>query len=188
MLQISLVVSHPSGGKATTVKAVVDTGAAHSILPASLLTGLGIEPSEQYCFTRADGSRVSYGCGSARFHIAGGEWQCPVLFGPENAFVLGRSTRAIFNLEVDPAGIRLRLVKRLPLHPGAQPPASDSTRDAAASVLQIFNEIHRNMPEGAFDGLPTDGARNYKHYLYGWPKEDEREQPPAPDGQLYPAS
>ena len=42
------------------------------------------------------------------------------------------------------------------------------------SILDMFDELHRSMPEGALDGLPTDGARNYKHYLYGWPKETER--------------
>lgn len=46
--------------------------------------------------------------------------------------------------------------------------------ETAPSILDIFDAIHRSMPEGAFDNLPTDGARNYKHYLYGWPKEDER--------------
>lgn len=46
--------------------------------------------------------------------------------------------------------------------------------EAAPSILDIFDAIHRSMPEGAFDDLPTDGGRNYKHYLYSWPKEDER--------------
>lgn len=46
--------------------------------------------------------------------------------------------------------------------------------DTAPSILDIFDEIHRSMPEGAFDEFPPDGAQNYKHYLYGWPKEDER--------------
>ena len=46
--------------------------------------------------------------------------------------------------------------------------------ETAQSILELFDEIHRSMPENAFDDFPTDGARNYKHYLYGWPKEDER--------------
>ena len=38
------------------------------------------------------------------------------------------------------------------------------------SILEMFDEIHRSMPDGAFDEFPTDGAANLKHYLYGWPK------------------
>lgn len=45
--------------------------------------------------------------------------------------------------------------------------------DDAPSILDIFDEIHRSIPEEAFDALPSDGATNLKHYLYGWPKEEE---------------
>ena len=43
------------------------------------------------------------------------------------------------------------------------------------SVLRIIDEIHKSAPESAWDHMPTDGARNYKHYLYGHPKEEEEE-------------
>ena len=56
---------------------------------------------------------------------------------------------------------------------GAAGNAGPSAGKAGESVLEMFDRIHREMPEGAFDGMPTDGARNYKHYLYGWPKDDE---------------
>ena len=55
------------------------------------------------------------------------------------------------------------------------PPGEPTSGNAAQSVLEMFDEIHRSMPEGAFDALPTDGARNYKHYLYGFPKEDDEQ-------------
>ncbi len=55
-----------------------------------------------------------------------------------------------------------------------EPPSGEPTSDnAGQSILEMFDEIHRSMPEGAFDELPTDGARNYKHYLYGFPKEED---------------
>ena len=41
------------------------------------------------------------------------------------------------------------------------------------SVLRIFDRIHKSTPESAWADMPTDGARNYKHYLYGFPKEEE---------------
>ena len=45
--------------------------------------------------------------------------------------------------------------------------------ETAPSILEMFDRIHRNAPEGAFDELPTDLSANLKHYLYGFPKDDE---------------
>ena len=39
------------------------------------------------------------------------------------------------------------------------------------SFLEMVDRIHRSVPASAYDNLPTDGAKNYKHYLYGFPKE-----------------
>ena len=39
------------------------------------------------------------------------------------------------------------------------------------SVLEMFQEIRESAPEVNWDELPSDGAKNYKHYLYGHPKE-----------------
>ena len=55
----------------------------------------------------------------------------------------------------------------------AAPAVKTPTGNAGQSILEMFDEIHRSMPEGAFDDLPTDGSRNYKHYLYGFPKEED---------------
>jgi hypothetical protein len=42
---------------------------------------------------------------------------------------------------------------------------------AGESVLEIFREIRESVSDAAYDDMPPDGARNYKHYLYGWPRE-----------------
>ena len=39
-------------------------------------------------------------------------------------------------------------------------------------LLEMFDEIHRSMPEDALEALPSDGAENYKHYIYGWSREN----------------
>ncbi len=39
-------------------------------------------------------------------------------------------------------------------------------------LLQRLRKIRESVPASAWDGVPTDGARNYKHYLYGHPKVD----------------
>ena len=40
------------------------------------------------------------------------------------------------------------------------------------NALEIADRVRRSGPVDAFDNLPTDGAQNYRHYLYGHPKED----------------
>ncbi len=39
------------------------------------------------------------------------------------------------------------------------------------SILEIFRKSRESFPDAAYDDLPSDGSKNYKHYLYGWPKE-----------------
>ena len=92
-----------SDGELTPVTALVDTGAAHSVMPESLLTRLGLTPIEYRPDTIADGSEVGYGYGMARFGIEGREFPCPVIFGTEDQFLLGATTLQIFNLMVDPS-------------------------------------------------------------------------------------
>ena len=89
------------------VTALVDTGAAHSVMPDSLLGQHGISPLEYRPFTIADGSEVEYGYGMALLGIEGREFPCPVIFGAEGQFFLGATTLQIFNLMVNPLEERL---------------------------------------------------------------------------------
>ena len=41
------------------------------------------------------------------------------------------------------------------------------------SVLEMFERLRNSVPPDTWDGLPTDGAKNIDHYLYGAPKEEE---------------
>ena len=107
MFKAPIGVGHPDGGDLYQVDAIVDTGAAHSMLPASLLSGLNIAPRHELGFILADGSRVRYGYGIARFHIDGEELPCAVIFGPDDNYLLGASALEMFNLLVDPGGERL---------------------------------------------------------------------------------
>ena len=49
-----------------------------------------------------------------------------------------------------------------------QPP-----RSGLAGIADMVKELHKSMPDDAWDGLPTDLARNKKHYLYGHPREED---------------
>jgi len=115
---VAAAVGHPRGGELRAVRPVVDTGADHAMLPASLLAQLDLAPQERMLFALADGRRAEYGIGTARFALGGRERPCPVVFGPDNRYLLGASTLEIFNLAVDPVGQCLRPEELLSLGSG----------------------------------------------------------------------
>ena len=41
------------------------------------------------------------------------------------------------------------------------------------SALEIADRIRRSAPPDAWDDMPADASRNYRHYLYGHPKEED---------------
>lgn len=100
-------VGHPGGGDVEQVLALVDTGATHSVMPASLLEGLGVRPVAQRPVWLADDRSVMHDIGQGRFAYRGEEWTCPVVFGPEDQYLLGATTLEAFALVVDPNGKEL---------------------------------------------------------------------------------
>ena len=90
MFKVDVGVGNLDGGDLAAVQPDVDTRAAHSMLPESLMTQLRIEPQQQLGFILANGSRVKYGYGFARFSIGDYERPCPVIFGPHGNYLLGR--------------------------------------------------------------------------------------------------
>ena len=104
-VQITIGVGHPGGGDLEMIPtALVDTGATHTMLPDSLLRYLHIEPREYDTWEFADGSTEEMGFGVARISIDGRDWPCPVIFGPEDQYLVGATTLQIFSLMVDPEG------------------------------------------------------------------------------------
>ena len=104
---VTVGVGRIGAAELTPVTALVDTGAAHSVMPESLLAKHGVAPLEYRFFGIAGGSEVEYGYGMAQFGIDGREFPCPVIFGVDGEFLLGATTLQIFNLMVDPAEERL---------------------------------------------------------------------------------
>ncbi len=47
------------------------------------------------------------------------------------------------------------------------------TSGGLASVVAKVKELQQEIPPDAWDDLPTDLAKNKKHYLYGHPKETD---------------
>ena len=44
---------------------------------------------------------------------------------------------------------------------------------AKESIPELFERLRKSVPPEAWDTMPTDGAKNYKHYLYGHPKVED---------------
>ena len=42
-----------------------------------------------------------------------------------------------------------------------------------ASIVEHLDDGSKAYPADMWDGLPTDLAKNKKHYLYGHPKEED---------------
>ena len=56
-----------------------------------------------------------------------------------------------------------------------RPRDADAEEGPLARIIAMVQEAHKEMPPDAWDDLPTDLAKNKKHYLYGHPKEEDDE-------------
>ena len=46
-------------------------------------------------------------------------------------------------------------------------------KQGLAGIVERVLEMQKDIPPEAWDDLPTDLAKNKKHYLYGHPKEED---------------
>ena len=91
-----------------TVLAVVDTAATISVMPASVLNRLGIEPLRTRRFRLANDETVEYRTGMALFETSDRDGEASVAFGPEGRYLMGVTTIEELAFVVDP--IRRRLI------------------------------------------------------------------------------
>lgn len=99
------------------VVALADTGVTYSMIPASRLRRLGIEPYETVEFELADGEIAEYPTGWAGFSATGRRGLARVIFGPEDEYILGMTTLEDLGLMVDRENFCLVPTRRL-LKPG----------------------------------------------------------------------
>ena len=101
-------ISSMDGQQVRDIEATVDTGAAYTTLPASLLRDIGVEPTGQRRFLLADGRRIFMDYGQAWATIDGESVVTVVIFGEDNAPpLLGAYTLEGLALAVDPVEQRL---------------------------------------------------------------------------------
>ena len=107
VFRVAIEVGNPQGGDMVGVAAIVDTSSVHTMLPESLLTQLRIEPMLQKRFRFADGNEQIHDVGLCRISWMDERFDCPVIFGREEQYLLGATTLEIFDLVVDPGERRL---------------------------------------------------------------------------------
>lgn len=106
-VQVHVGHPHASGSDMRPVDAVVDTGASDSMFPSSLFERLHIEPEGEYRCVYANGDSEMRNYSVAAIRIGERTNICPVIFGPEEHFLLGATTLEIFKLGVDPVAQQL---------------------------------------------------------------------------------
>ena len=52
-------------------------------------------------------------------------------------------------------------------------PGSSSGSRGLTAIVERVKELQESMPPEELDGFPTDGAKNFKHYLYGHSKVED---------------
>ena len=103
-----LRISSMDGRQSREIEATVDTGAAYTTLPASLLREIGVEPRGKRRFLLADGRRIEMDYGEARASVNGEYVTTLVVFGEDEApALLGAYTLEGLALAVDPVEQRL---------------------------------------------------------------------------------
>jgi clan AA aspartic protease len=129
---IQASVANPAKPRRTArVRFLVDSGAAYSVVPAPVLTCLGIKPTRSKSFILADGSEVKRRLGEAVFRLNGEQGTSPVIFGEKgDSILLGSVSLGVLGLILDPFKRELRPLPML-LAAQSSGPKQSPTRGAA---------------------------------------------------------
>lgn len=111
---LEVTVTNPAKpNKKITVKFLIDSGAAYSVVPAKVLKRLGVTPTSKRQFILANGESVEWPIGNVLFKYQNEIGASPVIFGEkEDIYLLGVVTLESLGLILDP--IR-RELKPLPM-------------------------------------------------------------------------
>ena len=91
------------------VEFLVDSGAVHSVVPASILDRLGVKPLDEQEFRLADGTKVVRRKGGAVFRYGGRGGVADVIFGEGgDSNLMGATTLGSLGLVLDPLRRELR--------------------------------------------------------------------------------
>lgn len=107
---IRATIANPAQPRKTArLKFLVDSGAAYSVVPASVLRRVGIKSRTTRSFILADGSTVTRRLGQALFRFDGQEGASPVIFGERgDSILLGSVSLEALGFILDPLKRELR--------------------------------------------------------------------------------
>ena len=114
---VTIEIGDPGGQRFEHVVAKADTGAVTTMIPGSMLQGLGVVPSVRDVFEYANGEQAELYMGETKIRIGDRETTSWVKFGEEGTDpLLGAYTLEGLRLGVDPYAQRLITLDRpLPL-------------------------------------------------------------------------
>ncbi len=122
-------VGDPTGSGWVPVQVLVDTGASHTVMPASVLQPLGVRPCSRGAFRLADGRRIEREMGQTWIRVDGAEVITQVVFGDEGVEpLLGVVTLEELRLGVDPVSLRIIPVDGLLMQLGLHCPITPIAR------------------------------------------------------------
>ena len=108
VFSVRIEIGDSEGTRFEWFDALVDTGATFTMVPASVLRTLGLQPQERGAFELADGGLQEFDIAETRMRMDGQETSTVVVFGNEGMTpLLGAYTLERVRLAVDPAGKRL---------------------------------------------------------------------------------
>ena len=104
LTHLDIEIGNPANPETTeTVRLLVDSGAAFSVIPTSLLERLGIRPHTEQQYSLADGSRILRKRGGAFFRYGERTGVADVILGePDDSLLLGEHTLEALGLGLDP--------------------------------------------------------------------------------------
>ena len=101
--RVPIQVGDPAAQRFEPFEALVDTGSTYTVLPSSVLVGLGVRPHRRAVFELADGSRAEWDVGQTWARLNGLQQITLVVFGEEGIHpILGAVTLEEFLLAPDP--------------------------------------------------------------------------------------
>src|SRR6267142_6180664 len=101
---------------------VVDTGATDSLVPASELNTIGVQPVGKTTYELANGEVVEYEFGLVEIDFMDEVTAGRVIFGPDNSEpILGVTALESVGIVVDPANRTLKRMPAIPLKSSSKP-------------------------------------------------------------------
>ena len=114
--EVSLEIGDSDGSRYQQVEVLVDSGAAYTWIPHTILDELDLEPAFRLAFLLADRREIERDVTETRMRLGGRVLTRIVVFGDAgSAALLGADTLEGFGLMVDPINRRLVPVERFPM-------------------------------------------------------------------------